>query len=165
MRRGGKRQYRRWKPNAPACQIAARGAGEDGRITLLVLGLALLVVAVVLVSIAATTVHVQRRQLLSCADWVALSVAGSTSAADYYENGSAHVTQAGVSDRAASVFNQLRTTSCKVGSDAWIESATASAGEARVELAMNPQMPVFGSVLDFINQPLTVRVVASAKLH
>ncbi len=143
-----------------------RGAGgEDGRITLLVLGLSLLVVALVLASIAATTVHVQRRQLLSCADWVALSVAGVASASSYYEDGFAEVTQASVSDRATDMFNQLRTSSCDVCRVAWLESATASGGEVRVELAMNPEMPVFGSVLDFINQPLTVRVVASAKLH
>ena len=138
---------------------------EDGRITLLVLGLSLLVVALVLASIAATTVHVQRRQLLSCADWVALSVAGVASASSYYEDGFAEVTQSSVPDRATAMFNQLRTTSCDVGRAAWLESATASGGEIRVELAMNPAIPVFGSVLDFINQPLTVRVVASAKLH
>lgn len=138
---------------------------EDGRITLLALGLSLLVVALVLASIAATTVHVQRRQLLSCADWVALSVAGVASASSYYEDGFAEVTQSSVPDRPTAMFNQLRTTSCDVGRAAWLESATASGGEIRVELAMNPAIPVFGSVLDFINQPLTVRVVASAKLH
>ncbi|WP_034506584.1 hypothetical protein [Actinomyces sp. S4-C9] len=149
----------------PAPGTAEGAGGEDGRITLLVLGLSLLVVALVLASIAATTVHVQRRQLLSCADWVALSVAGVASASSYYEDGFAEVIQSSVPDRATATFNQLRTTSCDVGRAAWLESATASGGEVRVELAMNPAMPVFGSVLDFINQPLTVRVVASAKLH
>lgn len=138
---------------------------ESGRILLLALGIALVVVALVLTSIAATSVHMQRRQLLTCADAVALSVAGSASANDYYAGVNGQIMLTDPSVAATEVFAKLSATTCNVGARSWFEGARLEDGEAVVELGMNPQMSVYGAVLDFINKPLEVRVLSSAKMH
>ncbi|MDO5034577.1 MAG: hypothetical protein Q4E01_04230 [Actinomycetaceae bacterium] len=138
---------------------------EDGRIALLTLGLTLIVVALVLASIAVTSIHVQRRELLTCADSIALSVAGAASAKDYYEGADAPLASEGADQRAQAMFARLSTSTCDVGTSSWLSSVRADGAEVVVELGMNPKVPGFTGVLDFINQPLTIRVVASAKMH
>lgn len=138
---------------------------ESGRISLLILGLALLVVALVLASAAATTVHVQRRQLLTCADAVSLSVAGVASASDYYEGQADPILQSDLNRQARTVFNQLQATTCDVGTSRNITDVAVRNNAVEIRMAMTPELPVFGKVLDFINQPLTISVASLAKMH
>lgn len=138
---------------------------ESGRISLLILGLALLVVALVLSSAAATTVHVQRRQLLTCADAVSLSVAGVASESDYYEGQADPILQSDLNRQARTVFNQLQATTCDVGTSRNITDVAVRNNAVEIRMTMTPELPVFGKVLDFINQPLTISVASLAKMH
>ncbi|MDO5049605.1 MAG: hypothetical protein Q4D87_06965 [Actinomycetaceae bacterium] len=151
--------------NARVNRIRAYGEGESGRISLLVLGLSVLVIALVLTSMAATTIHVQRRQLLTCADAVALSISGVASAPDYYAGTENTVAQATLQAKAQDAFNMLQTTTCDVGTTRRLTAVSIQDTTAVVEMNMTPRVPVFGAVLDFINQPLTVSVASTAKMH
>ncbi len=140
-------------------------SSESGRISLLTLGLVLLVVAFVLTSMGVTTIHVQRRQLLACADAIALSVSGRVSATDYYEEDELGPSSKDVRAEALSVFHDLETSSCRVGVRRKITGVRVEDQKAVVEMRMTPKMPVFGQVLDFMNQPLTFSVASTATMH
>lgn len=138
---------------------------ESGRITILVLGLAILVIALVLTSAAATTIQVQRRHLLACADAISLSVVGVSSAQDYYQGSDDTFAQANINSHASRVFNQLQDTTCDVGTRRNITDVAVKNNAAVVQMSMSPKLPVVGNVLDFINQPITISVASSAKMH
>lgn len=61
--------------------------GEDGKVMILMLGVAMVVIALVLVVASVSAVHIQRKQLLAAADAAALSAAASLDEAGFYAEG------------------------------------------------------------------------------
>ncbi|WP_129337502.1 pilus assembly protein TadG-related protein [Cellulomonas endophytica] len=72
---------------ALARRLRAGGGPDEGRITLLALGFTLVAAALVLVVVAASSVHLERKRLLALADLVALDAADALAADAYYAGG------------------------------------------------------------------------------
>lgn len=140
-------------------------AGEDGRITLLVLGLAVLVIALVLTSAAATSIHIQRRQLLTCADSIAIWVAGYADAGNYYQESELNLGQDRVDQVALDRLTELSATTCDVGLGVELQDVQTKDSDVQVSLSMMPRLPVVGSTLQNLGQVGQIRVASTARLH
>ena len=71
----------------PAVVRVGRHRGDDGQVTLLVLGFVVLAVALITVVVAATGVHLDRKRLLDLADLATLHAADSVTDGGYFAKG------------------------------------------------------------------------------
>lgn len=137
---------------------------ESGRISILVLVLALVVISFVLVSAAITTVHVQRRALYTCADAVALKVSTELRPEAYYLSSS--TTSPGDPRMVALAgLTELRDTTCAIGLSPRIDQVWVGVRSTTVELSVIPQIDLLPSWLKDQVQPPRIRVASTAQLR
>jgi uncharacterized membrane protein len=89
----------------------ARGPGDDGQVTILVIGFVVVALALVAVVVSATAVHLERTRLAALADLAALDAADAISDAAYFGPDGASGVASGVplsdADVAAAVTGYL----------------------------------------------------------
>lgn len=154
---------------------------EDGRIGILLVACGLIVLLVVLVSAAVTSVHMQRRQLFACADAVAVGSAGLLQAGGYFTTADLLMDPTAVEAKARDMFNTLIDSTCQVGEGSQLTSvevttiaATSSENSgvadtqvgARLEIHVEAtaKLPLLPSGLRLTSQPLLLRVSSTADL-
>lgn len=154
---------------------------EDGRIGVLLAACSLMVLVVVLVSAAVTSVQMQRRQLFACADAVAVGSAGLMRAEGYFDSADLLFDSTLVESKAHHLFEVLSDTTCQVGEGAQLTNvevnvaqAPPSAGSAslpggirsrvEVEVEATAKLPLLPRQLRLTSQPLLLRVSSTADL-
>ena len=125
-----------------------RPRGDDGQITLLVLGYVVLAVVLLLVVATASGVHLERKRLLSLSDAAASDAADAVDLESYYRGDGGlgegpPLTDAGV--RAAVVQHVAR---ARPGDDVVVGSATRTSDgrTAEVQLATRVPLPVLSAL-------------------
>lgn len=145
-------------PDGGAVGAPAHGEGhEDGRITLLVIGLIALVLGFVLVSVTVTAVHIQDRRLLSCADRIASAASGVADADTFYTSiGEDRLTPSTTTARTAAheALDELAATSCRVGGGVGVESVEVVGAEVVVSVSTQAELPVVPSFLGRVVAPV-----------
>lgn len=148
----------------PATRATRRPRGDDGQVTLLVLGYAVLAVVLLLVVATASGVHLERKRLLSLADAAASDAADAVDLGAYYrgDGGLADgppLTDAGV--RAAVLEHVGRAPG---GADVVVGAATGTPDgrTAEAQLATRVPLPVL-SALPGLRLRASVDVVVTAR--
>lgn len=135
----------------------ANARGEEGRITLLVIGLVVVVLAFVWVSVTVTAVHVQDRRLLSCADRVASAASGVADADTFYTNaGEGRLTPSRATATAAAreALAELSDTTCRVGAGVSLVAVEVAAAQVQVTVSARVDLPVVPSFLGHVAAPV-----------
>lgn len=152
---------------------------EDGRIGILLVVCSLIVVLVVLVSAAVTSLQLQRRQLYACADAIAVGAAGLLEGEGYFGSGSLLIERDSVQRRAEEVFTLLSDSTCRVGEETRFgeaqveivpmptEAGSAGGLHSRVEVEVSAvaKLPLLPASLRLTSQPVILRVSSTADLH
>lgn len=142
--------------------------GEEGRISLLVIGLTALLLSFVLTLAAITTVHVQDRRLLACADRVAAAASAVMDADAYYGAGGnprrlVPAPTAALRE-ARDALDLLASTSCAVGEGVVLAGVDADAGGVVVSVSARARLPLLPPVLGGVVAPvLTASSSASTR--
>lgn len=145
--------------------VAARLRREDGRITLLVLGLTVIALTLILGGLSVTSVHISRMRLLDAADAAALD-ATDDSAQQIYDRGfeqTLPVSDAAVQEAAVET---LATRELPGGMNSWaVAGGTGSPdGEtAVVRLTGDADLPLVGDLLEGLGGSVTVTVESRAR--
>lgn len=138
---------------------------DEGRISVLVIGLTALLLAIVLVLAAITIVHVQDRRLLACADRVAAAASAVMDADAYYgaDGGPRRLLPApgAASTEAGSALALLATTSCSVGDGVSLVGVEATGEGVVVTVSATATLPLLPPVLGDVVAP-TLRATSSA---
>ncbi|EEH63761.1 hypothetical protein HMPREF0044_0780 [Gleimia coleocanis DSM 15436] len=137
---------------------------ESGRISVLVLGLALLIIAVLTVSLTITAVHTQRRQLYGCADAVAVSAAQVISGADYYEKSALRLKQQEVRNIVQERLGQLKGSACRVGEGVVVEEIIFEGDELNLSVSTIPRLPIASRYMSFLTEHTKIRVATLVKV-
>ncbi|MDO5060209.1 MAG: hypothetical protein Q4D73_01105 [Actinomycetaceae bacterium] len=137
-----------------------RFSAEDGRITVLVIGLTLLVLAIIAVSIVITSLHTQRRQLYACADAIALGTAQDIKGSDFYLAGEFHLLHADVQQVAKARLGTLQTSACNVGNQVVLTSVQVDGNDLEVTVETVPTLPIVSRYMSFLTEPMKIRVAS-----
>lgn len=141
------------------------GAGDDGSISLLVLGYTLICLSFVAVVVDATAVHLARTQLLDAADAAALAAADAIDERSVYRGGvqdELPVTSAAVRDQALAYLRVYPPPS-RMDRMALAGAAGSDDGTATVVLRGRVRLPVAASVLNAFGGGITVTVTSTAR--
>lgn len=145
-------------------------SGDDGSITLLSIGAAVLALALVLTVVAATAVHLERKRLLALADGAALAAAAALDRDAYYvgqATGETDGSRVVLTDRSVEVAvvehladapEAERLTGLRV-----VEASTPDGRTAQVRLAALVRPPLLTSVTAPWSDGITVEVATSAR--
>ncbi|MCS4483988.1 hypothetical protein NXS08_00580 [Gleimia sp. 6138-11-ORH1] len=133
---------------------------EDGRISVLVIGLTFLVMAILTVAMVITSVHTQRRQLYACADTVALSAAQEVKGTDFYTTGELHTLSEDVKKVVQQRFDFLVTNVCAVGESPLVTAVSVDESELEVVLETVPSLPIVSRYMSFLTEPMKIRVAS-----
>ncbi len=144
--------------------VGRRPAGDDGQVTLLVLGYVVLAVVLLLVVATASGVHLERKRLLALADAAASDAADAVDLEGYYRGGTGleqgpPLTDAGV--RAAVVDHLGR---LPAGDDVVVGASTGTPDgrTAEVQLATRVPLPAL-SALPGLRLRAAVDVVVTSR--
>ncbi|WP_165216120.1 hypothetical protein [Schaalia sp. ZJ1691] len=140
------------------CQRWARG--DEGRVGMLILAGAALVLVGVFMSAATTCVAVQNMRLVSCADRVVAYAAGAVDEEDYYsqkESGGARVSVTGARVRAAAALERLRRSACDVGAGVILQRVGVHENTVSVALSAQATVeflpgPIAGAILPVLER-------------
>lgn len=133
---------------------------ENGRISVLVLALVLLVVAVITVALVVTSLHTQRRALYGCADVLALSAAQILGADPYFQEAATGAEENRVKTHVEQRLQELRSSTCDVGEEVVLEEFKYTEGNAEITVATFPTFPRVAAYMSFLTEPLKIRVVS-----
>lgn len=135
-------------------------SAEEGRISLLVIGLVVVVLAFVLVSAAVSAVHIQDRRLMGCADRLASAASGVMDADAFYGLGDGVqrlVPDAQGSREAASrALVALSGSSCRIGHGVRLVDVHVEGAEAVVWVEAVAELPLVPSWLGGVAAPRLV---------
>jgi hypothetical protein len=140
--------------------------GDEGSISLYILGLAVMAAVVIAGAAVVTSAHITRMTLLDVADGAALAAANALDESTGYDNGvgaSVPISRASVSRRAA---EYLRSRPRPARVTAWrLTPSTGSpdGGTAVVGLTADVELPVLGTALRAIGGSITISVESSAR--
>lgn len=137
-----------------------RFSAEDGRITVLVIGLTLLVLAIVTVSLVITSIHTQRRQLFACADAIALGTAQDIKGSDFYLAGEFHVLSTDVQQVAIQRLDKLETSACAVGDQVVLSAVQVKGSDLEITVETVPTLPIVSRYMSFLTEPMKIRVAS-----
>lgn len=146
--------------------LAARDAREDGQISILILGMAVISLTLILSVVSVTSLQLSRIQLLDAADAAALDAADSVAESQLYENGlgaGVPLTDTDVSDAAAGHLAQ-RSLPPRVSS--WAVAAGTGSPDGRtavVRVEGVAQLPIVTSVLAQFGGGVTITVESHAR--
>lgn len=136
------------------------GQAEEGRLSVLIIGLTALLLSVVMVLAVITVVHVQDRRLLSCADRVAAAASGVMDADAYYGLGGGDrrlvPSPAAAAAEAERTLVQLASTSCRVGTGVSMSGITTGEEGVVVTLTATASLPLLPPVLGTVVAPTLV---------
>lgn len=152
-------------PRAHASVLVSRLRREDGRITLLVLGLTVIALTLVLGGLSVTSVHVSRMRLLDAADAAALDAVDDSAEAIYAEGigTTLPVTDEAVQGAAAET---LVTRDLPGGMNSWAVAGgtgTPDGETAVVRLTGDADLPLVGDLLRGLGGSVTVTVESRAR--
>lgn len=156
-----------WRVLGRRCRAARRAArGEDGQISILLLGLFAISTLLIVTGVSVTSVQLARVQLMDLADAAAVDAADAVRDEDLYQGGQTDgpvLTDQGVRD-SAGLYLADRPEPNHV-SQWWLGPSTGSADgrTATVELTGDVQIPVVSSVMSAIGQSVTVTVRSQAR--
>ena len=128
---------------------------EDGRITVLLIGLVTVALLAVAVGVVITSVHLQQRALLSCADRISAGAA-VLSAENYYGEGGAELaapSESGARQEAFRTLERLLTTTCAVGQGVDITDLTVGENVIQVTVRTQATLPLLPPVLQGVAAP------------
>lgn len=141
---------------------------ESGRIGLLLLVGVVIVVSIVLVGAAITSIHLQRSRLFSCADGLAAAGAHVISAESFfsgYEAGEVSAAEARQArERVEGFLDESRGTTCNVGQGVRVEEATRVNGEFVVTVSAQADLVAVPRFIGAVVAP-QLRATASARLR
>ncbi|MDO5720426.1 MAG: hypothetical protein Q4P05_06780 [Actinomycetaceae bacterium] len=137
---------------------------ESGRISILIIGLAVVVIAFVLTSATITIVHLQRRALYTCNDAVAVALATRVDASGYYSYGK-QLRDTDLKLKAGEIMREFSGTTCAIGHSQRIDSATISTVGFTVEMSTIPEIPLLPAWLQHRVHPPRIRVASTATVH
>lgn len=154
-------------PDAHGCE----GGGDDGQISLLVIGYCVLAIGLLMVVASASAVHLERKRLLEVADSAALDAADALDSPLYYGSGSGvgppgsgvPLTDASVQ---ASVADYLRLRGAAAEHEALSvaePTGTPDGSTAEVTLVARVRLPLVGAALDAYGGGIVLRVTARAR--
>lgn len=133
---------------------------DEGRISVLIIGLTALLLTAVLALTVITMVHVQDRRLLGCADRVAAASSGVMDADAYYgaDGGGRRLVPApgAAAAQAATTLSLLATSSCAVGTGVTLESVQADPTGVVVTVSATATLPLLPPVLGDVVAPTLV---------
>lgn len=158
---------RAFRPGAGAQRVVP---GDDGQVALLVLGYAVLALAVVLVFTAASAVHLERKRLWALADAAAVGAADAVDREAYYGGGSSLATGVPLTDDGvrSAVLDHLRTSGAGAGfAHLRVGPATGTPDgrTAQVQLVATAEVPVIGLLpgTSATRGPLQISVTSRAR--
>lgn len=129
---------------------------EDGRITVLLIGLVTVALLAVAVGVIITSVHLQQRALLSCADRISAAGAAVLSAENYYGEGGAELavpSESGARQEAFRTLERLSTTTCAVGQGVDITDLRVGENVIQVTVRTHATLPLLPPVLQGVAAP------------
>lgn len=135
---------------------------ESGRISILIIGLAVIVIAFVLTSATITIIHVQRRALYTCTDAVAVALATRVDASGYYAGEEEESLDVG--RRAQRISDEFSVSTCAIGHSLRVESVSMSSSTVTVEISTMPEIPLLPAWLKQRVHPPRLRVASTATL-
>ncbi len=139
--------------------------GEDGSVSLLVLGYTLICLSFVAVAVDATAVHLARTQLLDAADAAALAAADAVDERSLYRDGVGEelpVTSRAVRDQAQDYLLAYAPPS-RIDGIALVDATGSDDGTTTVVLRGRVRLPIAASVLDAFRGGITVTVTSTAR--
>lgn len=144
---------------------AVRRGGESGQVMLLVLGFAVVALALVLGTVAVTSAQLCRIRLLDAADGAALDAADSLDATAYERgfDGTVAVSDATVRDTAQAYLAQLP---LPVGLRSWAVAAGTGSPDGQtavVRLVGEADLPLVGGLLRTLGGSVTITVQSRAR--
>jgi hypothetical protein len=135
---------------------------DEGRISVLIIGLTALLLAIILTLMAITIVHVQDRRLLACADRLAAAASAVMDADAYYgaDGGLRRLVPApeAATSQAGDALDMLSTTSCSVGDGVSLVGAEATSEGVVVTVSATATLPLLPPVLGDVVAPTLVAV-------
>ncbi len=124
---------------------------EDGRISLLFIGLMIIVLAFVLVATAISIVHVQDRRLLACADRVSAVASEVMDASVYYGSGPGDPVlvpdEVGAQSAAVHSLHRLAASTCHVGQGVRLESVVVREDQVVIIVRSRVHVPLIPQIL------------------
>lgn len=142
----------------------AAEATESGRISILVLGLAVLLIAVLTVGLVITNLHLQRRQLFGCADLLAVSAAQVVAEDEYFLEGELAVLEQRAREVAEQRLRGLRTAVCHVGEEVEISNFRIEGDQLELAVSTVPQLPVLSRYMSFLTERMEISVATLVKV-
>ena len=135
------------------------GDCEAGRIGMLLVACVGIVAVFVLMSAAITSVAIQDRRLIACADRVAVAAAGAIDEGTYYTSNDARIvlSKGGAVFAAASALEGMSDTSCSVGTGVVLVDAHEDGAEVSVTVSAQATMPVLPMVFSSVVAPVLTR--------
>lgn len=137
---------------------------EAGRISVLMLGLTLVVIAVITVALTITALHTQRRALYGCADALTLSAAATLGADPYYQQASLAESEGQARKMVEDRLQQLVGSVCHVGQQVNLDGFSYQNDVVEVRLSTVPTLPVVSKYMSFLTEPLKISVASSANV-
>ena len=139
---------------------------EEGRITILVLGLFMLTTLLILGAIDVTAAQLARMRLLDTSDSLALNAANSTPEGSVYEGGLGEDLPLTSGSVTASAGSDLAERSLPSGISAWhlgSGTGTTDGQTATVELTGEATLPMTGWLLEKLGGSVTITVTSKAR--
>ena len=152
---------------------AVKWRGEDeGQLMVLLLGYALILIALITVVVSATAVHLQRNRLIALADAAALDAADALEASEFYRAGAADpadarsvvpLSDAGVRDSAKRYLRDTAATEGVTGVVVGAPTGSPDGRTAEVTLEATARLPLLSVVIAAWSDGVPLRATARAR--
>lgn len=149
----------------PTGRTSRAARGDDGSVSLLVLGYTLICLSFAAVAVDVTAVHLARTQLLDAADAAALAAADAIDESSVYRSGVGDqlpVTSSAVRDQARAYLRDYPSPS-RIDRLAVAGASGSDDGTATVALRGRVRLPIAGSVVATWRGGITVTVTSTAR--
>jgi len=149
-----------WGPGRPA--------GDDGQISVLIIGYCTIAIALLMVVASASAVHLERKRLLEVADAAALDAADALDGSVYYGSDAGRLVAVPLTD--GSVRTSVLAYLGRRGAASEFESLTVSeptgtpdGSTAEVTLTTRVSLPLVGAALQPFSDGIALRATARAR--
>ena len=127
-------------------------------------GFLVVVLGFLLVAASITSVHVQNRRLMTCADRVAAAASGATDEEALYTQSRITSTSELAQARAEVVLKRLDTTTCRIGNGVSLVSVEVHDDHVTVRMQAQASVPLVPAFLGRVAEP-TLTVQSSAQTY